>query len=125
MNRSTAATWASAPECARARTTDVWDNPSLTVTGVQVEEGQDAKVEIPAPGSLVLQAATSGYAVVMEAQSSNPFCNLTRQTWPACTRCNLATTPWSSGSQARGTLYSIQKNFKVASGNTTTIKLHG
>lgn len=100
--------------------------PPLTVAGVQVEEGQDAKVEIPAPGSLVLQAATSGYAVVMEAQSLRPVLQ-----FDASDLAGMHTlqpgdyTVVFRARNARGTLYSIQKNFTVASGNTTTIKLHG
>ena len=100
--------------------------PPLTVEGVQVEEGQDAKVEIPAPGSLVLQAATSGFAVVMEAQSLRPVLQ-----FDASDLAGMHTlqpgdyTVVFRARNARGTLYSIQKNFTVASGNTTTIKLHG
>ena len=100
--------------------------PPLTVAGVQVEEGQDAKVEVPAPGSLVLQAATSGYAVVMEAQSLQPVLQ-----FDASDLAGMHTlqpgdyTVVFRARNARGTLYSIQKNFTVASGNTTTIKLHG
>ena len=100
--------------------------PPLTVTGVQVDEGQDANVEIPAPGSLVLQAATSGFAVVMEAQSLRPVLQ-----FDASDLAGMHTlqpgdyTVVFRARNARGTLYSIQKNFTVASGNTTTIKLHG
>ena len=100
--------------------------PPLTVTGVQVNEGQDAKVEIPAPGSLVLQAATSGFAVVMEAQSLLPVLQ-----FDASDLAGMHTlqpgdyTVVFRARNARGTLYSIQKNFTIASGNTTTIKLHG
>ena len=105
---------------------DIWHHPPLTVAGVQVKEGQDAKVEIPAPGSLVLQAATSGYAVVMEAQSLRPVLQ-----FDASDLAGMHTlqpgdyTVIFRARNARGTLYSIQKNFTVASGNTTTIKLHG
>jgi Ca-activated chloride channel family protein len=100
--------------------------PSLTVTGVQVDEGQDAKVEIPAPGSLVLQATTSGYAVVMDAQTLTPILQ-----FDASDLAGMHTlqpgdyTVVFRARNARGTLYSIQKNFTVASGSTTTIKLHG
>lgn len=100
--------------------------PPLTVAGVKVGEGQDVKVEIPAPGSLVLQAATSGYAVVMEAQSLRPILQ-----FDASDLAGMHTlqpgdyTVVFRARNARGTLYSIQKNFTVASGNTTTIKLHG
>lgn len=100
--------------------------PPLTVEGIQVEEGQDAKVEIPAPGSLVLQAATSGFAVVMEAQSLRPVLQFDASDLAGMHPLQPGDyTVVFRARNARGTLYSIQKNFTVASGNTTTIKLHG
>ena len=47
-------------------------HPPTLVTDVHVREGKHDLVELPTPGSLVIQAAATGYAVVLDAKELTP-----------------------------------------------------
>ncbi|MGB1100526.1 MAG: hypothetical protein ACPGYS_06425, partial [Flavobacteriales bacterium] len=83
-------------------------------------------VEIPAPGSLVVQTATSGYAVVVDAQTLQPVFQF--EPGQLVGKHTLQPGDYTlifRARNARGTLYSIRESFTIASGNTTNLNIHG
>lgn len=101
-------------------------HPPTLVEGVEVREGKHDLVEIPGPGSLVLNTSTSGITVILEAESLAPVLHLE----PGRSNGKHTLQPGNytlvfRARNARGTLYSIREHFTITSGNTTNLKLHG
>ena len=83
-------------------------------------------MEIPAPGSLVIQAATTGFAVILNSSSLESVLHFE----PGQLKGQHTLQPGDytlvfRARNARGTLYSIKEHFTVASGNTTNLNIHG
>jgi hypothetical protein len=75
---------------------------------------------------LVLNTATSGITVILEAESLAPVLHLE----PGRSNGKHTLQPGNytlvfRARNARGTLYSIREQFTITSGNTTNLKLHG
>ena len=101
-------------------------HPPTLVQDVEVLENKRSAVEIPAPGSLVVQTATSGHAVVVDAQTLQPVFQFEPgQLVGKHTLQPGAYTLIFRARNARGTLYSIRESFTIASGNTTNLNIHG
>jgi len=101
-------------------------HPPTLVSDVQVREGKHDLVELPAPGSLVVQAAATGYAVVLDAKELTPVF----QFEPGQLKGKHTLQPGDytlvfRARNARGTLYSIKEHFTITSGNTTNLNIHG
>ena len=101
-------------------------HPPTLVQDVRVDEDKKRIVEIPAPGSLVIHAAKSGYAVVIDAQTLEPVF----QFEPGHHAGKHTLQPGNftlifRATNARGTLYSIRESFTIASGKTTNLNIHG
>ena len=101
-------------------------HPPTLVQDVEVQENKRSAVEIPAPGSLVVQTATSGHAVVVDAQTLQPVFQFEPgQLVGKHTLQPGVYTLIFRARNARGTLYSIRESFTIASGNTTNLNIHG
>ena len=101
-------------------------HPPTLVTDVHVREGKHDLVELPTPGSLVIQAAATGYAVVLDAKELTPVF----QFEPGQLKGRHTLQPGNytlvfRARNARGTLYSIKEHFTITSGNTTNLNIHG
>lgn len=99
--------------------------PPTHVRNVKVDEDGQGTVEIPAPGMLFVQGHSPGHAVIVDQFTLDlvykfPEGDITR---------NLPLQPGSytliyRSRMARGTLYSIHRDFQITSGSTTNVKLH-
>ena len=99
--------------------------PPTWVRDVVVGEDARGTVEIPAPGHVFVQARSAGHAVVVDQTSLEPVIQFevgdlsgTRPVQPG------TYTLIYRARNARGTLYSIHKDFSITSGSTTNVKLH-
>ena len=101
-------------------------HPPTLVEGVVVREGMRDLVEIPGPGSLVVQTATTGFAVILNSSSLESVLHFE----PGQLKGQHTLQPGDytlvfRARSARGTLYSIKEHFTITSGNTTNLNIHG
>ena len=101
-------------------------HPTVTLEDVKVREGKHDVVELPAPGSLLIQDGASGFITILQTKDLSPVMHFApHQLVKKQTLQPGDYTLLFRSRNARGTLYSIRKTFTINSGNTTYLNIHG
>ena len=100
--------------------------PRTYISDVEVKPGETNEVIIPAPGVVNFQFPTNGYGGIYEEKNNE-------LTWVCNLNASQSTATFSlqpgkyrlifRSRNSKESVYTIEKNFKITSGSSTTIKL--